>query len=227
MKNYIIVGGSKGIGQSMLKNLVESNQVYNISRSIPELVHQNLESFQLDVLKDELPDIEKVDGLIYCPGSITLKPISSLKEEDFLNDFNINLIGAVKTIKKYLKPLKLSGHGNIVLFSTVAVGQGMPFHSSIAVAKAGVEALTKSLAAELAPSIRVNCVAPTITNTQLASSILRNEKSIESLKQRHPLKEILEPEDVADLALFLASEKATKITGQIMGIDSGMSTIKL
>lgn len=226
MKNYVLIGGSKGIGNAILAMLVEDNIIHNVSRTNPTIEHANLKNYALDVLQDDLPDLDAVDALIYCPGSITLKPISSLKEQDFLNDFNINLIGAVKSIKKYLKPLK-SANGSVVLFSTVAVGQGMPFHSSIAVAKAGVEALAKSLAAELAPSVRVNCIAPTITNTDLASSILRNEKSIENLKQRHPLKTILEPQDVAELAVFLSGDRASKITGQIMGIDAGMSTIKL
>jgi NAD(P)-dependent dehydrogenase (short-subunit alcohol dehydrogenase family) len=150
-----------------------------------------------------------------------------LKEKDFIEDFNINVLGAVKVIKKYLSQLKKADDGNIVLFSTVAVNQGMPFHSSIAVAKAGVEALAKSLAAELAPNVRVNCVAPSITDTSLASSILRSDKQREALSQRHPLKKILTPEEVAQMALFLLSQKASGITGQVIGVDAGLGSLKI
>jgi len=136
-------------------------------------------------------------------------------------------MGAIKSIKQYLKALKKNNGGSIVLFSTVAVAQGMPFHSSVAVSKAGVEALTKSLAAELAPQIRVNCVAPSITDTPLASGILRNEKSREKLIQRHPLKKILEAEDVAHMVSFLTSDKSGGITGQVMAVDAGLSSLRI
>lgn len=227
MASSIIVGGSKGIGRSILANLVEEGTVHNFSRSKPELNHPNLQHYDLNITEDELPEIENVTNLVYCPGSITLKPIGSLKEADFISDFNINVLGAVKVIKHYLKSMKRTDNASIVLFSTVAVSQGMPFHSSIAVAKAGVEALTKSLAAELAPNIRVNCIAPSVTNTPLAQGLLRNEKAIENIKNRHPLKFILEAQDVANMANFLLSEKAKGITGQIMAVDSGLSTLKL
>jgi len=227
MKKLLIVGGSKGIGNSILESALNDFECINISRSEPEIVHGNLTHFSADVLSDDLPEIEELDALVFCPGSITLKPISTLKEKDFVEDFNINVLSAVKVIKKYMKLLKKSEDGNIVLFSTVAVSQGMPFHSSIAVAKAGVEALSKSLAAELAPHIRVNCVAPSITDTSLASGILRSDKQRESLSQRHPLKKILTPKEVADTALFLLSSKASGITGQIIGVDAGLGSLKI
>lgn len=224
MKNILVVGGSKGIGAAIVEQLSSSHNIINISRTEPDY---SGESYQLDVLEDDLPDLESLDGIIYCPGSITLKPIGSLKEENFRSDFEINVMGAVKVIKKYHRTLKKGNDPSIVLFSTVAVNQGMPFHASVAVAKAGVEALSKSLAAELAPNIRVNCVAPSITDTSLASGILRNEKSRENLSQKHPLKKILNASEVASMASFLISENASGITGQVIGVDAGLSTLKL
>jgi 3-oxoacyl-[acyl-carrier protein] reductase len=150
MKNILIIGGSKGIGFEILKQQLENNQVYNISRNEPEIIHPNFKHYSLDVLRDLLPDIENIDVLIYCPGSINLKPIGSLSIDDFRNDFEINVIGAVKSIQKYLPVLKKGTNPSIVLFSTVAAKLGMPFHASIATAKAGIEGLVKSLGAGLA-----------------------------------------------------------------------------
>lgn len=189
MKNSIVVGGSKGIGYALLQSNITHSKVFNISRSAPPLTHENLVHLQCDVSQEPLPEIDgPIDTLIYCPGSINLKPIGRLSEDDFLDDYKINVIGAVKCIKQYLPNLKQSGQANIVLFSTVATKLGMPFHASVAASKAAVEGLTKSLAAELAPHIRVNAIAPTVTNTPLAAKLLRNEKAIEMLKERHPLK---------------------------------------
>ncbi len=227
MKTVIIIGGSKGIGRAILEKMLPDNKVINISRSDPGIEHENLEHHSADVLKDELPDVESVDSLVYCPGSINLKPVSSLKEEDFQQDFSINVLGAVKTIKKYYRVLRKSEIASIVLFSTVAVGQGMPFHSSVASAKGAVEGLTRSLAAEFAPKVRVNCVAPSLTDTDLAANLLRNEKMIENAKSRHPLQIILEPEDIAEMACYLIDERARGITGQVIGVDAGLSKLKL
>ena len=188
MKNILIIGASSGIGLSILKSNVENNQIYSISRNEPEISSPNITHYKCDILTDELPNIESVDTLIYCPGSINLKPINLLKEDDFRKDFEINVMGAVKAVKFYLNKLKESSSPNILMFSTVATKLGMPFHSSVAVSKAGVEGLVKSLAAELAPKIKVNAIAPTIANTPLASKILRNEKAIETLKEDIHLK---------------------------------------
>ena len=227
MKNIIIIGGSRGIGRAILTEQLKSNRIYNISRSATDVRHDNLVHFNLDVLKDQLPDIENVDVLIYCPGSITLKPISGLSIDDFRNDFEINVIGAVKTIQKYLPVLKKGNKPSIVLFSTVAVKLGMPFHASIATAKAGVEGLVKSLGAELAPLIRVNAIAPTITETSLAASILRNDRMKENMIERHPMKNYLKPDEVAGMVDFLISEKANSISGQIFQMDYGLVSFKL
>lgn len=228
MKNILVVGGSKGIGREIVNSQLEKgNNCYNFSRTESGINNQNLIEEKIDILSDDLPDIENIDSVIYCPGSINLKPILQLKEEDFVNDFNINVLGAIKTVKKYLNNLKKGDDPSLLFFSTVAVGQGMPFHSSVSVAKAGIEGLTKSLAAELAPSIRVNCIAPTITRTDMAQRILRNEKIEENIANKHPLKKICEAKDISDMADFLISHNAKNITGQIMHVDGGMSTLKI
>jgi|MGYP006074203237 3-oxoacyl-[acyl-carrier protein] reductase len=227
MRKIVIVGGSKGIGQAIVSSLVDKNLVINISRSAPLQPHANLTHYNCDILSDDLPDIEAVDTLIYCPGSINLKPISRLKLDDFREDFEINVIGAVKFIQKYLPKLKNGTHPSILMFSTVAAKLGMPYHASVAAAKSAVEGLTKSLGAELAPTIRVNAIAPTVTETDLAAKILRNEKMIENITERHPLKKFLKPNEVADLATFLISEKANSISGQIYELDCGIVSFKI
>lgn len=227
MKNIVIIGGSRGIGNAIVENLLENNKVFNISRNPIEKSHNNLTNFQVDILSDELPDIENVDVLIYCPGSINLKPVNRLKLDDFREDFEINVIGAVKAVHKYLDKLKKGNNPSILFFSTVATKLGMPFHASVAAAKAGVEGLTKSLGAELAPTVRVNAIAPTVTNTDLASKLLRNDRMIENIKERHPLKKYLEPQEVADMASFLISDKAASISGQIFELDCGIVNFKI
>ena len=227
MKNIVIIGGSKGIGSAIVSQMVEKNLVYTISRSIPTISHPNLKYFELNVLEDQLPDIENIDVLIYCPGSINLKPIMSLSIDDFRNDFEINVIGAVKAIQKYLPTLKKGTNPSIVLFSTVAAKLGMPFHASIATAKSGVEGLVKSLGAELASVVRVNAIAPTISDTTLASNILRNERMKENMVERHPMKSYLQPEEVANMVDFLISENAKSISGQVFEMDYGLVTFKI
>ncbi|WP_248723237.1 SDR family NAD(P)-dependent oxidoreductase [Seonamhaeicola sp. ML3] len=227
MKTIIIVGGSKGIGNALVKNLLEQHKVINISRTKPDISNDNLVHYSCNVLEDELPDIEQADGLIYCPGSINLKPFQRLTLDDFQNDLNINVLSAVKVLQKYMTALKNGNSPSVVLFSTVAAKLGMPFHASIAAAKSAVEGLVKSLGAEWAPSIRINAIAPTVTDTSLAAKLLRNDKMIDSIKERHPLKKILQPEEVANMAEFLLSEKANSISGQIFEIDCGIVSFKI
>ena len=227
MKKILIIGGSKGIGNAILLQQLQTNQVYNISRNAPDILHPNLTHYSLDVLQDALPEIENIDVLIYCPGSINLKPIGSLSIDDFRNDFEINVIGAVKTIQKYLPVLKKGTNPSIILFSTVAAKLGMPFHASIATAKAGVEGLVKSLGAELASVVRINAIAPTITETTLAAGILRNDRMKENMVERHPMKGYLKPEEVASMANYLISDQAKSISGQVFEMDYGIVTFKL
>lgn len=227
MKNIVIIGGSKGIGSAILMQQLQSNQVYNLSRTAPDLSHPNLTHYSVDVLQDELPEIENIDTLIYCPGSINLKPIGNLSISDFKNDFEINVIGAVKAIQKYLPVLRKGQNPSILLFSTVAAKLGMPFHASIATAKAGVEGLVKSLGAELASVIRINAIAPTITETSLAAGILRNDRMKENMIERHPMKGYLKPNEVAHMANFLISDEAKSISGQVFAMDYGMVSFKI
>ena len=218
-KRVLIVGGNTGIGKTLNELLfADGHETHLISRS----------QGNVDVLDEEpnFPSIEgSIDALVYCPGSINLKPFRGLKMADFQHDLNVNYLGAIKTIKHFLPNLKESSSASITLFSTVAVQKGMHFHSSIAGAKGAVEGLTRALAAELAPKIRVNCIAPSLTDTPLAEKLLRNEKQREGAEQRHPLKSIGEASDIAHMAHFLLSDKAQWISGQIINIDGGMSSL--
>ena len=227
MGKIIVIGGSKGIGNAIAKSLLPSYKVINISRTSPEEKHDNLVHYSCDILLDELPELTEADGLVYCPGSINLKPINRLSIDDFKNDFEINVLGAVKAIQKYLPILKKGNNPSIVLFSTVASKLGMPFHSSVAASKSAVEGLTKSLGAELAPTVRVNAIAPTVTDTDLASKLLRNDRMIETMKERHPLKKYLQPSEVADMATFLLSDKASSLSGQVFEMDCGIVSFKI
>jgi len=232
MKNYLVVGAGSGIGLALTKLLSEKGHKVYAMTSQPEKLDQlqNIELVQADFLSadwkgDDLP--ESLDGLVYCPGTINLKPIRGLKMDDFRHDFEVNVIGAVKVIQAALKALKKGGHASIVLFSTVAVAQGMPFHASIAAAKGAVEGLAKSLAAELAPTIRVNAIAPSLTETPLASRLLSSPEKMEASANRHPLKRIGQAGDIAHMAAFLLSDQTSWITGQVIGVDGGMAALKV
>jgi len=225
MKTVLIVGGSRGIGKAIVDLLVPDYNIITISRSA--IVNKgHSKHYSLDVVKDELPEIENLDGLVYCPGSINLKSLNRLKLDDFQNDFNINVLGAIKVIKKYDKALT-NNSGSVIMFSTVATQLGMPYHSSIAVSKAGVEGLAKSLAAEYATKIRFNVIAPTVTDTPLAAKLLRNDKQKETMKERHPLKKYLEANEVASLAKYLLSNESNSISGHVFPIDAGIVSMKL
>ena len=224
MKTILVVGGSKGIGAAIANQLKSTHHVVSFSRGANDI--EGITHHSIDVLQDEFPDIENLDGLVYCPGSINLKSLSRLKIEDFQTDFNINVIGAIRVIKHYEKQL-IQTNGSVVLFSTVATHLGMPFHSSIAASKAAIEGLAKSLAAEYATKIRFNVIAPTVTDTPLASRLLRNEKQQESMRERHPLKQYLDPKEVASLAEYLLSGNAKSISGQIIPMDAGIVSVKL
>jgi 3-oxoacyl-[acyl-carrier protein] reductase len=234
MKKLLIVGASKGIGlQAATLATQAGHSLFTLSRTMTDELAALQTTHQLfDAANDDyttlttLPD--SLDGVIFCPGSITLKPFNRLSTDDFLNDYKQNVLGAVKCIQHVLPLLKKAEHGSsVVLFSTVAVKIGMGFHASIASAKGAVEALGKSLAAELAPNnIRVNVIAPSLTNTPLASMLLNTSEKIEASNKRHPLQRIGTPNDIAALANYLISDNASWTTGQIFNIDGGMSSIK-
>lgn len=232
MKTFLIAGGTSGIGLETVKLLSKNNDSVIIlgteKRNIGDLL--NTVFYTADILRsaDELPQItEPLDGIVYCPGTINLKPFRSLKPEDYQNDLDINLLGAVKLINKYLPNLKAAGKASIVLFSTVAVQTGMPYHASVASAKGAVEGLARSLAAEFAPHIRVNCIAPSITSTPLAEKLLNSETKMKSSEERHPLKRIGSAEEIAELTVFLLSDNSGFITGQIIKADGGISSVRI
>lgn len=232
MKNIVIIGCGQGIGFATAKIVSQNNHVIGISKTEnSEIENLNIEFHQMDILNGNLDEItfpDVVDGLVYAPGSINLKPFNRLSTDDFKNDFEINVLGAVKIIQKLLPNLKKSESASIVLFSTVAAKLGMPFHASISASKSAVEGLTKSLAAELsAQKIRVNAIAPSLTDTNLSSQLLSTPEKREASGKRHPLQRVGNAEEMANMAEFLLSEKSSWITGQIISIDGGMGSVKL
>jgi NAD(P)-dependent dehydrogenase (short-subunit alcohol dehydrogenase family) len=228
MKHYVIVGASSGIGFELAKILSTSNNITALSRSEKDVNNlSNTTFYSVDISEENpnFPVIDKpIDGLIYCPGTINLKAFRSLRSEDYLNEWNINFLGAVKTIKHFLPQLQHAENSSIVLFSTVAVQTGMAFHASIAAAKGAVEGLTRSLAAEFAPKVRVNAVAPSLTNTPLADKLINAEAKLKSAEDRHPLKKIGTPNDIANAVQYLLN--ANWVTGQIISVDGGMSALR-
>ncbi len=226
MRNILIIGASSCIGAT-IANLAqpEEIQVFSLSRTPP--ANHVYRHFACDVLTDPLPDIEEpLHGLVYCPGSINLKPFSSIKLDDFKLDFELNLLGAVRCLQVYHSNLLASNFASVVMFSTVAVQTGFPYHASVAASKGAIEGLTRTLAAEWAPKIRVNAIAPSLTNTPLAERLLREDSKKQAAAMRHPLKRVGEAGDLAHMALFLLSDNASWITGQIMHVDGGVSSIR-
>lgn len=227
---YVIAGGSSGIGLEIVKKLLEQgHQVINISRHFEDPVRDNLmANHSIDLVgSDAIPELpDEIHGLVYCPGSIRLKPFRSLRQEDFLEDLRINYLGAVRLLQHAEKALK-KGMGSVVLFSTVAVAQGMPFHASIAGAKGAVEGLTRSLAAEWAPAVRVNAIAPSLTQTPLADKLLSTQEKIEANGARHPLKRVGQAAEMANMAQFLLNKANSWITGQVIAVDGGMSSLRV
>ncbi len=228
MKNILLVGGSHGIGLSMAKQLAQNNNVYIASRTSEDLGSLNVTHIPFDATKDDLDTSalpEEIHGFAYCPGSINLKPFKMMSLDTFQEDMQLNFFSLVKVIKAIV-PKMIDG-SSMVFFSTVAVGTGMPFHTSVAAAKGAIEGFAKSMAAEYAPKIRVNVVAPSLVDTPLATRLLSNARKREMMSERHPLKRVGEAEDIANIAVFLLSEKSTWMTGQIVGVDGGMSTLNI
>ncbi|MBU2018150.1 MAG: SDR family oxidoreductase [Bacteroidetes bacterium] len=232
MGNYLIVGASSGIGKALALHLANNgHQIFGTYNTHEIREKRNsIEYKPLDVLKeslvfDYLPDT--LNGIIYCPGSINLRPFERIKPTDFSNDFNLQVTGAIKTIQAVLPRLKNSENATITLFSTVAVQTGLPFHSQVSASKGAIEGLTRALAAEFAPKIRVNCIAPSLTDTPLADALLNSDQKKESNAQRHPMKRVGSADDMVHMVDFLISEKASWITGQILKVDGGFSSLKI
>ena len=228
MKNILLIGGSYGIGLAIAQELQNENNIFVASRTNENLPGLNVTHIPFDASSDTL-DTSKLpailDGLVYCPGSINLRPFRGLKPEAFEADLQINFISLVKVIQAVLPNLTAGEQSSIVLFSSVAVSMGMPFHTSVAAAKGAIEGFAKALAAEYAPKIRVNVIAPSLTDTPLADKFLNNETKQEKSAERHPLKRFGKPEDSAQMASFLLSDKSSWISGQIFHVDGGMSTL--
>jgi 3-oxoacyl-[acyl-carrier protein] reductase len=224
MKTFLFIGANSDIAiEARKQQETKGNRVISISRSENEEFNDFLIG---DPVNNNFPELnENIDGLIYFPGSITLKPFRSIKVADFQSDFELNVLGAINSIQQYLS--KLNEGSSIVLFSTVAVQTGMPFHSSVSVSKGAIEGLTRAMAAEFAPKYRVNCISPSLTQTKLAGRLLNSDEKIEAMAQKHPLKKIGSSKDLANALDFLLNDSSSWISGQILAVDGGMSTLKI
>lgn len=227
-KNILLVGGSKGIGLATVKLLAKDHNLYVLSRTAEDLENLVVSHQKFDVAQNKLSDLqfpEIIDGFVYFPGSINLRPFHMIKPGVFRDDMDINFFSLMEIVQYILPNLKRSKQASLVFFSSVAAKVGMPFHTSVAAAKGAIEGFSKALAAELAPGIRVNVVAPSLTNTTLAGKLVSSEEKILKMGERHPLKRIGEAYDIANMVEFLLSEKSSWMTGQILGVDGGLSSI--
>ncbi|WP_026449712.1 SDR family NAD(P)-dependent oxidoreductase [Aequorivita capsosiphonis] len=228
-KNILLIGGSYGIGAAIADILQEDHQVIIASRT-NEHISEKIIHHTFDVLKDnietlDLPD--RIDGLVYCPGSINLKPFKMMSPETFKEDMEINFYSLVRIVHGLLPKLKNSEQASLIFFSTVAVKVGMPFHTSVAAAKGAIEGFAKALAAEYAPNFRINVIAPSLTDSPLASKLLNSDSKKEKMANKHPLKKVGSTEDIAAMAAFLLQDESKWITGQVFGVDGGLSTLNI
>ncbi|WP_298354192.1 SDR family oxidoreductase [uncultured Dokdonia sp.] len=229
-KNILLIGGSHGIGFEIASKLYQDHTVYVASRTNENLGNLDVNYIEYDTEKDELdlsqlPD--HLDGFVFCPGTINLKPFKMLTVDTFRKDMELNFLSMVNVVHQVMEHLKKSEQASLVFFSTVAVKVGMPFHTSVAAAKGAIEGFAKALAAEYAPKLRVNVIAPSLTDTPLAKRLLSNDKKKEMMNERHPLKRVGTSEDITNAAAFLLGDDSTWITGQVIGVDGGMSTLNV
>jgi 3-oxoacyl-[acyl-carrier protein] reductase len=229
MKNILLIGGSYGIGNQLISLLENKYTLYVASRTHSGLEGRNVHHIPFDALHDTLDSSRlpaEIHGLVYLPGSINLRPFKGIKPETFAEDLNINFISLVKVLQSVLPQLTAANQASVVLFSTVAVKVGMPFHTSVAAAKGALEGFAKALAAEYAPKLRVNVIAPSLTDTPLADKFLNNDVKREKSAERHPLKRVGQADDIARMAAFLVGENSSWITGQVFGVDGGMGSLQ-
>lgn len=227
-KHIAIIGGTSGIGRATVAQLqADGHFVHAACRSPEKLADLGVVAQPFDAAAPgPLTWPERLDGFVYFPGSISLKPFHRLTAEDFQRDLQVNLFGAIAALQSALPALKASGNASVVLFSTVAVAQGMPMHASISAAKGAVEGLARSLAAEWAPVIRVNVIAPSLTDTPLAGALLNSDLKKEAAAKRHPLQQVGRSEDMASLVAHLLSGHARFMTGQVLHVDGGLSSVR-
>ena len=228
MKNILLIGGSYGIGAAITKQLKDTHKVYVASRTQANMP-QGVTHMVFDALTDDittLPLPEQIDGLVYCPGSINLKPFKRIKPQAFQEDLEVNFLSLVKVIQGLLPRLTASQQASLVFFSTVAVKVGMPFHTSVSASKGAIEGFAKALAAEYAPKMRINVIAPSLTDTPLAGRLLSSDDKKQRMGEMHPLKRIGTTADIANTACFLLSDKSSWMTGQVLAIDGGKSTLQ-
>lgn len=231
MKKFLIIGGSSGIGKAVANQLsANGHEVFATYCKHPTQNEKNIHFQHFDVLQDDVDQLtipEQLNGVVYAPGNINLKPFSRVNVDEMINDFNLHVTGAVKVLQKAFPILRKTKDSSVVLFSSVAAQHGFPYHTHIGIAKGAIEGLTKSLAAEWAPKIRINAIAPSLTNTNIAKDLLNTDAKIEANNNRHPLKRIGEAEDIANTANFLLNDQSSWITGQIFHVDGGISSLKI
>lgn len=228
-KNILLIGGSYGIGAAIAEKLRKDHNVIIASRS-SEKIPKEIKHIPFDAVKDDISKLdlpEKIDGLVYCPGSINLKPFKMISPETFKEDMELNFHSLVRVVHGLLPKMKNAEQASLVFFSTVAVKVGMPFHTSVAAAKGAIEGFAKALAAEYAPNFRVNVIAPSLIDSPLASKLLNNDAKKEKMAERHPLKKVGSTEDIAAMASFLLNDESKWITGQVFGVDGGLSTLNV